>query len=160
MRKFTPNPRRPGRATRSLMRLPVPIFRRRGDAIFRGRLLLLRHRGRHSGRMHETVLEVALDRGSEIVVISAWGRRSDWYRNVEVAGAQEIVLRGRRHSHPRHRLLEDDEVVNVVREYRREHPLTARVAEAAFGWPFSGPDDALHELARATGGVAFTLGVD
>jgi hypothetical protein len=104
------------------------------------------------------VLEVAVERGSEVIVISAWGRRSAWYRNVEVAGASEITFRGRRHPHPRHRFLDEDEVTQVLRDYGREHRATARIAKTLFGWPLNGPDEALRELARATGGVAFALG--
>lgn len=158
MTGFGATARPPRAAMRSLLRSPVVVFRLRCDGIFRGRLLLLRHRGRCSGRIHETVLEVVVEREFEVIVISAWGRRSGWYRNLEVAGASEITLRGRRHPHPRHRLLDEDETMQALRAYGCEHGVTARIAETLFGWPLSGPDEALRELARATGGVAFALG--
>jgi deazaflavin-dependent oxidoreductase (nitroreductase family) len=49
-----------------------------------GRFVLLKHTGRRSGVVRQTVLEVVDhdDAFAQVVVCSGWGERSDWYRNV------------------------------------------------------------------------------
>lgn len=69
--------------TRWLVRAPIWLFRCRLGAVFGGRLLLLAHIGRASGRRRYAVLEV-VDHPTpdRWVVASAFGERAHWYRNV------------------------------------------------------------------------------
>jgi hypothetical protein len=56
------------------------------------RFLQLTHRGRRSKRLYRTVLEVIAFEPltCESVVLSAWGERADWYRNIRATPAAEI----------------------------------------------------------------------
>ncbi len=80
--------------------------------------MLLIHIGRRSGLRRETVLEVMEYRptGPEIVVMSGFGRDSDWLRNIETGTGEEVVI-GRDHFGATHRILD------AGRSRWRYHPL-------------------------------------
>ncbi len=68
---------------RALLRMP-PLFYRLGLARALGRrLLLLTTTGRRTGRARTCGLNYAQE-GDVIYVISGWGPRADWYRNLIV----------------------------------------------------------------------------
>ena len=79
---------------RWLFHAPRAIYAARAGPLLGHRFLLLHHRGRRTGNPHATVLEViAWDAASrEAVVISGFGRRAQWLRNVLAAGAAEIEI--------------------------------------------------------------------
>jgi hypothetical protein len=57
---------------------------------------VVRHRGRHSGRMYETpVVPVRTDDG--FVIALPYDLRSDWMKNVLTSGSATIVHEGRTH---------------------------------------------------------------
>ena len=72
------------------------------------RILRLTHVGRRSGRRYRTVLEVVgRDRcGSEFFVVSGFGPRADWLRNLD-AGGRATVTVGTRSFPADHRRLGD-----------------------------------------------------
>jgi hypothetical protein len=78
---------KPTGASRLAFRLPIYLYRLDLGWLLGHRFLLLVHRGRRSGLLHEAVLEVLLHDPAtrESVVLSARGEKADWYRNV---GAQ------------------------------------------------------------------------
>ena len=53
------------------------------------------HRGRRSGRIYETPVNVFRS-GDSFVVALTYGVGSDWARNVLTAGACDLITRGRR----------------------------------------------------------------
>jgi deazaflavin-dependent oxidoreductase (nitroreductase family) len=55
---------------------------------------LLIHIGRRTGRRRRTVLEVMEYRqeGPEMVVMSAFGPKADWLRNIEATPGPEVVI--------------------------------------------------------------------
>ncbi|HWM56187.1 MAG TPA: nitroreductase family deazaflavin-dependent oxidoreductase [Pseudonocardia sp.] len=58
------------------------------------RFLRLTHVGRHSGRQYRTVLEVVgRDRSrSEFFVVSGFGPRADWLRNLDASGRATVTV--------------------------------------------------------------------
>jgi hypothetical protein len=70
-----------------VFRLPVYLYRINLGWLLGRRFLLLTHRGRSSGRVYRTVLEVVRHAPSnrETIVVSGWGERSDWYRNLRAS---------------------------------------------------------------------------
>ena len=56
----------------------------------RGPFTVVRHRGRRSGRVHETPIMVA-PLGRDLVVELTYGESVQWYRNVVAAGGCELV---------------------------------------------------------------------
>ena len=89
----------PAGASRLAFRLPIYLYRLDLGRLLGHRFLLLVHRGRESGLLRETVLEVLLHDPAtkESVVLSAWGEKADWYRNLEAAPALEVRTGGRRY---------------------------------------------------------------
>lgn len=48
------------------------------------RVVQLTHRGRKSGQLRRTILEVYYDRETHgVLVVSGWEGKTDWYRNIE-----------------------------------------------------------------------------
>jgi len=76
---------------RWFVRAPIWLYRARLGVIFGHRLLMLEHVGRNTGQRRFVVLEVvdhpAPDR---YVVVSGFGTRAQWFRNVE-ANSQVCV---------------------------------------------------------------------
>jgi deazaflavin-dependent oxidoreductase (nitroreductase family) len=60
------------------------------------------HTGRRSGRMYRTPVNAFRD-GNDYIIALTYGAAADWVRNVEAAGACEMLIRGRHISltHPR-----------------------------------------------------------
>jgi deazaflavin-dependent oxidoreductase (nitroreductase family) len=102
---------------------------------------LLGHRGHKSGLLRETLLEMILYNPAtgESIVLSAWGEKADWYRNMEVTPALEARTASER-CVPEQRLLVPEENHAVLAGYRRRHPLAFRVFVKAsgFGHPLKG----------------------
>jgi deazaflavin-dependent oxidoreductase (nitroreductase family) len=90
-------------------------------------IVVLVHRGRRTGRIYRTPVEAIVEdaeRG-EVVVSPMWGERSDWYRNVLAGGLIEARLRGEGHRLDWRRLSEQENL-EAVSTYRREHPVYGR----------------------------------
>ena len=129
-------PSRPNRALGFLLRLPSYLYRFRLGGLLGHRFLLLTHRGRKSGLTRRTPLEVLQydPHSRESVVLSAWGKKADWYRNIEASLALEVEIAGERYP-PASRFLTPEEAYAVITEYAIRHPLAARVLERVFGYP-------------------------
>lgn len=148
--------RRPGGVVRLLFRAPLPLFRLGLGPLFGHRLAYLAHRGRTTGRRREVVLEVVgLDRRDpEVVVVSAWGERADWYRNIQGAPALELRTGFWRWAWPRHRVLDRDEMVAVLTAYRARHRRAWRHLAPVLGLP-TDPATAPAAALRRIRAVAF-----
>lgn len=69
--------------TRAFARAPIPVYRVGLGAVFGSRLLMLEHTGRVSGALRHVVLEVTGRPGpGRYVVVSGFGERAQWLRNV------------------------------------------------------------------------------
>src|SRR3954466_824316 len=84
----------PSGAARWVLRLPVALYSARAGWLLGHRFLLLEHRGRRTGRVYRTVLEVLSwdPVAREAVVMSGFGHKSQWYRNVLADGAAEVQI--------------------------------------------------------------------
>lgn len=109
------------------MRAPIGVFRARLGLLFGGRLMLLEHTGRSSGRPRYVVLEtVARPSRDRVVIASGFGKQAQWFRNL-VADARCWVSIGSRHRVSAvARVLTLDESATVLDGYRREHPKAYR----------------------------------
>jgi deazaflavin-dependent oxidoreductase (nitroreductase family) len=108
---------------RWVVRAPFWLYRARLGAVFGGRLLMLEHVGRASGLRRFVVLEV-IDRpaADTYVVVSGFGGRSQWFRNVVANPRVRVYLA----SHPpapaqAHRLDATDAAASL-RRYAAAHP--------------------------------------
>lgn len=139
-----------------LPRAPLVLYRLRAGRLLGHRFLVIVHRGRRTGRLYRTVVEVVRwDVGRhEAIVASGWGERASWWRNLKAAPAGEIWLAGERFE-PEQRFLDRDERVDVLRGYERKHPLAARLLGPLLR--ISGEDENLSAAAERLPMVAFRL---
>jgi len=124
------------------------------------RFLLLVHRGRRSGRLHTTVLEVVRWDGAarEAVVMSGFGRGAQWYRNVLASGPVEVRI-GRLRFPAQVRELDADEAALALAGYERRNRLAAPVVRAVLsklaGFRYDSSESARRRLAGVLPLVAF-----
>ncbi|AXB41433.1 nitroreductase family deazaflavin-dependent oxidoreductase [Amycolatopsis albispora] len=145
---------RPTGLLRTAFRAPVWLYRLRLGWLLGHRFVYLAHRGRRSGLRRETVLEVVDLGTAEVFVVSGYGERADWYRNLLAAPPLEIRLGGHRYRQPPQRFLTRDQIVELLTRYRRQHPRTWRRLASALGLPTDGQLDDAAERLRS---VAFTI---
>jgi deazaflavin-dependent oxidoreductase (nitroreductase family) len=136
---------RPTGALRLAFRLPMYLYDLGLGRLLGHRFLLLTHRGRKTGRVRRTVLEVIRYDPTvrESVVASGWGEKADWYRNLIANPALEVQT-GRDRYAPIQRFLAKEEVRNELASYERRHPWAARVLAPLLG--FRSYDEAASSL--------------
>jgi hypothetical protein len=95
---------------------------------------------------------------SEAIVISGFGRRSNWYQNVLAGGAQEVAI-GRIRFMPQIRLLEAEEAARGLADYEHRNriaaPVIRRLLSRLTGLPYDGSDEARRNVARRLPLVGF-----
>jgi deazaflavin-dependent oxidoreductase (nitroreductase family) len=127
---------------KAVSRVADQLYDRGLSRLMGRRFLRLTHTGRRSGRSFHTVLEVVAHRsGGEFFVVSGFGPRSDWLRNLEAGGPATVRVSGR--SFPvDHRRLDEAEALAVFAAYERRHrvirPLVHRSLSWLLGWPYHG----------------------
>jgi hypothetical protein len=95
-------------------------------------------------RTYDTVLEVVGHRrDAEFFVVSGFGPRSDWLRNLDAAGPAAVTV-GRLRFPADHRRLNDAEALAVLAEYERRNrlirPVVHRALSWLLGWTYRGTD--------------------
>ncbi len=149
-----------GKMWRRLLRAPVHLYRWRAGWLLGHRFLLLIHTGRRSGRRRETVLEVVEYRSDrpEAVVVSGFGPRADWLRNISANPNPEIIIGSQRFTAV-HRLLGNEEAAQVLARYERRHrwaaPVVRAILSRLLGWPYNGSDEHRRRVAAQLPFVAF-----
>ena len=94
----------------------------------------------------------------EAVVMSGWGSRSDWFRNIEAAGTAEVVI-GRRRLPVTHGVLDVEEASQVLADYERRNrwigPIVRTALGALVGWKYDGSENSRRSLVRQLPLVVF-----
>lgn len=111
--------------TRWLMRAPIGLYRAGFGWLLGPRFLLLEHRGRVSGQSRFVVLEVVWrERRDALVVASAFGASSHWFRNLS-ANPNCRVSTGLRQRMPAvASVIPAAEGEMILEQYRRRYPRT------------------------------------
>jgi deazaflavin-dependent oxidoreductase (nitroreductase family) len=153
---MSPLDRPPPTLVKLLARLPLILYRLRLGRLLCHRFLVITHRGRRTGRSYHTVVEVVKWDGErqEATVASGWGEHANWYRNLRANPAVNVTIAGQRFV-PVQRFLPVQERIAVLQEYRRRHPLTARVLTRLLGIATS--DESEEEAATSLPMVAFRV---
>jgi deazaflavin-dependent oxidoreductase (nitroreductase family) len=123
------------------------------------RFLLLTHRGRRSGRVYRTPLEVVHydPRSRESVVLSGWGERADWYRNIQSSPPIAVQTAGQRYV-PLVRVLPREERFPIVVDYVRRTPAPLRGLIYRLGFDVRAAEDARRRHAEQLLLVGFRPG--
>lgn len=108
---------------RWFVRAPIWLYRARLGFVFGTRLLMLEHVGRTSGMRRYVVLEIVDHPApSSYVVVSGFGDRAHWFRNVEANPQVRAYLGSRAPAvATAHRLDADASVASLTR-YANAHP--------------------------------------
>jgi deazaflavin-dependent oxidoreductase (nitroreductase family) len=142
---------------RLLFRTPALLYDLGLGRLLGHRFLRLTHRGRRSGRLYRTVLEVlSYDPAThESVVLSAWGERADWYRNIRAAPALEVLSAGQRFT-PAQRYVGAAELYARLQQYVARNRWMRGLVSRTLGLALDGSEaDRAALEARGYRGVAF-----
>jgi deazaflavin-dependent oxidoreductase (nitroreductase family) len=115
-----------------------------------GPIVILTHRGRRTGRSYTTPVEALVEDGerSEIIVTPLRGERADWYLNVLAGGLDQVRLRGLSYTAECRRLM-NDEALQVLSRYVKEHPIFGRIVLMGMARGRDESDDRLTAAAKA-----------
>lgn len=141
-----------------ILHLPTWLYRAHLGVVFGKRLVMLEHRGRKSGNLYRTVVEVA-GRGAgdnTYIVTSGTGPHADWYRNILAGGLVAVWVGSRKHP-ASVRTLEPDEAGSVFAVYERDHPKTAIKLMDSMGVGYDGTDAGRIEMMRKIPMVEFAI---
>ncbi|MEU1985470.1 nitroreductase family deazaflavin-dependent oxidoreductase [Nocardia sp. NPDC019395] len=113
--------------TRWFVRAPIWAFRARLGFLFGGRLLLLEHTGRTSGKTRYVALE-SVDRPDPdtVIIASGFGETSQWYRNLLADPSCRVSVGTRHRASAVARPLDREETAEVLAGYRIRHPKAYR----------------------------------
>lgn len=108
---------------RRFVRAPIWLYRHRLGWLLGGRVLMLEHIGRRSGERRYVCLEV-VDRpaADRIVVVSGFGVRAQWYRNLSAHPDCRVSIGAAREIPAQARLMSDAESTEALQHYQRAHP--------------------------------------
>jgi deazaflavin-dependent oxidoreductase (nitroreductase family) len=136
---------------RWLLRLPGVLYSANLGWMLGQRFVQLTVRGRKTGLLRRVVLEVIGHdaSGSGLLVASAWGRRAQWFRNLQVNPHAQARV-GRRQFAAEVSILDEDAAAGALREYARIHPWAYRwfIGPLLLGRRATGTSDELANLAR------------
>jgi deazaflavin-dependent oxidoreductase (nitroreductase family) len=109
--------------TRAFVRAPITLYRHGLGQVFGGRVLMLEHRGRRSGQARYVCLEVVdRPRPDRIVIVSGFGERAEWYRNLRADPACFVSVGRLRRVPARARFMTPAEAAAALDRYQRAHP--------------------------------------
>jgi len=119
------------------------------------RLAQITHRGRKSGQIRWTILEVLHydPKTREVLVVSGWEGKTDWYRNIEREPALEVRT-GRVAYRPVQEFLSPEETAQLILTLFRQRP-----REVRFVGPLLGIDPDAEDAALRARLEAFFRGV-
>ncbi|WP_280391316.1 nitroreductase family deazaflavin-dependent oxidoreductase [Nocardia brasiliensis] len=109
--------------TRWLVRAPIWFYRVGLGCVFGSRMLMLRHIGRKIGTARYVVLEVVnRPAPGEYIIVSGFGARAQWYRNVR-ANPHVRVFTGTTRNKPALAVpMTQDESATALAHYIHDHP--------------------------------------
>lgn len=140
--------RRPGLFLRWFFRAPVMLYRIGLGGLMFGQLLLTTV-GRKSGRPHQTVIDLlGHDAATNTYyVLSAYGRHSDWYRNLQANPQIRVQVRWRKFP-ARATTLPQKEAEEVALDFWRRHRLYVRTMLRLIGLKAATEDEVRAAIAK------------
>lgn len=113
---------------RLLFRLPIHFYRMGLGWLFGGRIMLVNHVGRITGKRRQVILEVVAHNANDgsYVAASGWGPAAAWYRNILHTPDVTIQV-GRRTIPARGVPLSTDEGAEIMARYASRHRVAAKL---------------------------------
>lgn len=112
---------------RLLFRLPLHLYRVGLGWLFGGRIMVVNHVGRVTGKQRQVVLEVIAHDANDgsYVVASGWGSAAAWYRNI--LQTPQVTIQVGRHTIPVTSVpLPTEEGADIMARYGTRHRVAAK----------------------------------
>ncbi len=124
--------KRPQGIARWLLKAPLLAYRLGLGRLMPATLLVLTTTGRRSGLPHRAILETRRH-GSKQYIVSLWGSRADWYRNLADHPLVRVQVAGRDFPARAQPITSPDELWRVLRLFRKSNPLIDAILENTTG---------------------------
>jgi deazaflavin-dependent oxidoreductase (nitroreductase family) len=154
---MTDERKRPSKLLKLGFKVPQWMYQAHLGFLFGGRVFMIVHHGRTSGKRYVSGLEALVRRDGELFVFSAWGTKADWYRNIEAGGIDELWDGRRRYDGATFRLIQPDEAYEVLSRYEQDHPKTAKRTLPQMLEGYDGSDEMRRQVAEIGTMVAFKV---
>lgn len=124
--------------------------------LFGRRFLLLTHTGRISGKRRRAVLEVInFDEINNVhYVASGFGRKSNWYRNIEKTPLVTIQSGGKKYS-AKAVFLSTDEGLRILLGYKEKYPNAIKNLARFIGYQMGESEEEIQDFFRQIPVIAF-----
>jgi len=142
----------------ALFRLPIYLYRLNLGFLLGNRFICLKHKGRVSGIMRETVLEVIDQNKTRGTIYSAsgFGNKAQWFKNILSNPNVFIALKSRQRKAVV-RVLSAEEAEQVLLRYVEVHPNSINVVARLSGYEMDGNRQDVCEFSRIVKIVEFTI---
>lgn len=141
---------------RLLFRLPIKAYRLRMGWLFGGRLMLVTHTGRKTGKQRQAVIEIVGRQGASYLACSGFGTGAAWYRNV-LATPEVTIQVGNRNRSATAEPLDEEAGADAMARYALQHPRAARrLCRSLMGFAVDGSEADYREVGRRLPFVRFT----
>lgn len=114
-----------------LMRIPIPLFRAGFGWLLGPRFVMIEHLGRSSGEPRYVVVEVIERTDRAIFVVSGFGAKAHWYRNLRANGVAYLSTGRVRRQRVEANLLDSAQSAAVLERYATAHPAAWKRLKAA-----------------------------
>jgi deazaflavin-dependent oxidoreductase (nitroreductase family) len=152
---FDPKP--PRGLSRIIFRLPILLFRGHLGWLLGHRFVMLTHKGRISGQLHQTVLEIVRydNQTGACIVASGWGEKSDWVKNISkdpkiVFQIKNKITKGIA------KRLSPEESAKELDAYARLHPIAFQELTRFMGYQLDGSGEDIRAMGEMIPMFLFT----
>lgn len=141
-----------------LFRAPRYFYHFKLGFLFGERFIHLKHWGRKSGQLKETVIEVIDQDKTNGVLYSAsgFGTQSQWFKNISVNNAVFVTLRNTEFEASAS-VLSADEATEVLLRYVKAHPNSIKSVARLSGYEMDGSEKDVIAFSQIIKIVKFTL---
>jgi deazaflavin-dependent oxidoreductase (nitroreductase family) len=141
-----------------LFRVPIIIYRMRLGFLFGERFVLLKHWGRVSGDLRETVIEVIYqDKPSgKIYSASGFGDKSQWFKNISANSNVLITIKNTEHDAVSRVLLER-EAEDILLRYAKSNPRSIKAVARLSGYEMDGSKTDIIEFSSVVKIIEFKI---
>ncbi|NRB40737.1 MAG: nitroreductase family deazaflavin-dependent oxidoreductase [Pseudomonadales bacterium] len=141
-----------------LFRAPLYFYRFKLGFLLGERFIHLKHWGRKSGNLKETVIEV-IDQDKtkgKLYSASGFGEKSQWFKNISVNHSVFVCIKNTEYKATA-RVLSDDEATDVLLRYVKAHPKSIKGVARLSGYEIDGYEQDVIEFSKIIKIVEFTL---
>ena len=141
-----------------LFRAPLYFYHLKLGFLFGERFIHLKHWGRKSGQLKETVIEV-IDQdktNGTLYSASGFGEQSQWFKNISVNNAVFVTLRNTEFEASAS-VLSADEATEVLLRYLKVYPHSIKSVARLSGYEIDGSEKDVIAFSQIIKIVKFTL---